>query len=960
MARSSAARKRIQYTRNAGSQGNANPNVQALPRHVQSQNLTAIQGNQWPANLPTDKPYPDMPKVSDTKPLLQQYGASGVAIFSGIITSEEYNPDFAWRDGIKIYEQMLRNDGQIAAVRDMVELPIRRATWTIAPFSDSPRDREIASFVESCLFHDMKYQTTEGHTLYQKWDDILRHALMHLWYGFMAFEQNWKIEDGWVKWANWTPLLPRTVWRWWVGEDNELVGIQQWTFKNYSYQFVNIPIEKVLLFVNRQEGNNTEGVAVLRQSYKDWFYKVQYEKIQAIGIERNAVVPPVVRLPENFTAADVQMAQMIASNMRANELMGVTLPPGWDLEFPKNQQRYAANALEAIQYHDTMMSRRALCQFLDLGSKETGSYALADSQVQTFLMAQQTTASYIEDVISSDAIPRLVDYNFANVEGYPKLKASRLQSDIKVISDALKAVLGQNALLTPYPELQSWFADQLGIPAPPEGENDITATNPTKPTNPDQPEQPAQTKQDDAGTKQVQGAPVDDGGNVGNILSEVTALHESVQLLHESFTAIDAVERGEDHRQLMNPYHRPPGPGGGQFDTKGGGGGSGGGASHGGSGRGGRGRASGGGGHEHEDVAHAHMREAIAREQAGIKEAQAGLARSGRDQSSRNYYRAQISHHEYQIREAYRAAGEKPPTHYKTKMTDEEFRHAWNKTFEETAGPSGYARIRDMQAHFKAEHNMSPKEFSDRMNNMREEEDRSPTATRRLSFDETEGHGRGEAINGAAPHFWRGQQYNVVTSLHEGEMTHQGEGHARASGQHGQHEEGTARASRSSRSQEDRLSRLEARMTKAESAHSAEKAAHAETKKQLKSTQKELERVRRENEQLRARVEGTKTSRSSSKSRGTKTEHDWRGTLKPIARIEGHYIDPHAPPDAHFLHRLYGTRQLHQALREYSHSSLRETAHKMGLKSGRTKEETVKQIADAQVAQDGTIGGEQS
>ena len=280
--------------------------------------------------------YPAMPTVSDTKPLLKSFGATGTAIFSGIITSEEYNPDFYWRDGVKIYEQMLRNDAQVNATREMLELPIRRATWSIQPASDDARDQEIAAFVRACLFDEMCYTTTTGRTLHQKWDDILRHILLHLSFGFMAFEVNWRVDDGFVKWARWTPLLPRTVWRWWVGADNELAGIQQWTFKDYSYCFVDIPADKLLLFTRRQEGNNFEGVSVYRSAYKHWWMKQNFERIDAVGIERNAVVPPVIHLPLGFSDSDVTQAQQIGQNLRVNEMMSVTLPPGWDLEYPKD------------------------------------------------------------------------------------------------------------------------------------------------------------------------------------------------------------------------------------------------------------------------------------------------------------------------------------------------------------------------------------------------------------------------------------------------------------------------------------------------------------------------------------------------------------------------------------------------------------------------------------------------
>ncbi len=474
--RSARRRKYIQR----GSQGNGNPNPQ---RSANADNISRSvqQGQaQWPAQMPTGKPYPDMPDISAAQAPLDTIGATGTAIFSGIITNEEYNPDFYWRDAQKIYDQMLRNDGQINAIRQMIELPIRQATWSIEPGSDDPADVEIASFVETCLFHDMTYTTSEGHKITQKWDDILRHALMSLWYGFMPFEIDYRVEDGWTKWARWTPLLPRTVWRWWVGEDNELVGIQQWTFKDYGYQFVNIPVEKLLLFVYRQEGGNFEGLPLLRTAYKHWFYKTQFEKIDAISMERDAVVPPVIYLPNNFTAADLTQAQAIVQNMRVNESMGVTLPPGWDLMYPKNFAKWASQVMPSIQYHDTMIARNVLAQVINLGSQETGSFALGETLLSIFLRSLQTNAKYIEQVISLDAIPKLVDYNFENVSVYPKLKCSRIQADVTILSDALQKLVNMpTPLLTPDAETEDFLRSELGLPQAPSGE--IEGRNPTKP-----------------------------------------------------------------------------------------------------------------------------------------------------------------------------------------------------------------------------------------------------------------------------------------------------------------------------------------------------------------------------------------------------------------------------------------------------------------------------------------------
>ena len=517
--------------------------------------------------------YPPMQQVPDTKPLLEALGAPGTAIMSGIITSEEYNPDWFWRDGVHIVEQMLRNDGQVSAVREMVELPIRSADWSIKPGSDDARDQEIAAFIDSCLFHEMCYVTTSGQQLTQTWDEILQHILMFIPYGFMVFEVNWRQEDDWIKWSHWTPLLPRTIYRWWVGPDTELAGIQQWTWKNYGYHFVDIASSKLLRFARRQEGNNYEGVSALRAPYKHWFYKQNFEKIDAIGIERAAVVPPHIHLQQGFTDGDAAIAKTIVENVRVNELMGVVTTPNMDFEFPKNQQRYAAQVLPSIQYHDVMIARAFLCQFLNLGSTETGTYALAQSQVETFLESLQGYCNYICDVVNVE-IKRLVDYNFPDVENYPTLACSKLSAqNIVELADALQKLSGgNNPLLTPDPVVQDWVFDQLGIPHA--DRNAVDTTNPGSPATPERPENPersgdhsdeesANVNPGPARGPQRRGAaasgagaaaaPGDAGGDAAAAETRaIRSITEETRLLTETLRAafgMDAVERGMQHQQ---------------------------------------------------------------------------------------------------------------------------------------------------------------------------------------------------------------------------------------------------------------------------------------------------------------------------------------------------------------------------------------------------------------------------
>ena len=574
---------RIITLNQASSRGVASYAATAAALQAQTARQTAqVSPSQPGVMISSQQQYPAMPKIARRSPLLDALGAPGTAIFQGIITNDDYNPDFYWRDAVEIYDQMIRNDGQIMAIVQQLELPVRRATWTVEPFADTPHDKEVASFIESCLFHDLVRITADGRRIYQKWDDILRHALMMLRYGFAAFEKVWRKEDGWVKLAHLMPMLPMSVYRWWVGRDNELVGIQQYTFKDYTYRFVDIPADKVLLFTHRMEGQNYEGFSLLRAAYKHWYYKDQFYKIDAIGLERNAIAVPFIELPASFNESDVSQAQAILANLRANESMGVTLPFGWKIGYIPGSEHYAGSALKSIEHHDILIARAVLAQFINLGSGETGTYNLAVDQRQDLLESLQAEAEYIEDTFNADLIPQLCDFNFSGLEGYPRIKASKLaQADITDLIDSISKLKAKDAnFITPDNELEDWIRDQLG--APKATRSIIAGENPTAPSTPQRPDaQPGQqSDHSDAESKPVAGkaAPEsqtdgqdgggdDDGGEAGVSGAAATtseSLASDTKLLAESLSIIaglDATERGLyaaerlESLTLFNPNH---------------------------------------------------------------------------------------------------------------------------------------------------------------------------------------------------------------------------------------------------------------------------------------------------------------------------------------------------------------------------------------------------------------------
>lgn len=440
------------------------------------------QTGSWPTNTGGRALYPEMrpvPKPESQKPPpLDVYGAPGTTIFSGIVdplSVGEYNSDFGWLRGIEIFDTMLRSEGQIRAIYAAMMQPFLRAKWTIKPGSEDKAHKEQAAFIESCLFHEMQWESRAGQRKYQTWPDILRHAISMLAYGFSVFKVNWRQDDGWIKWAQWTPITARSVWRWWVDEGMDLAGIQQWTFAEGKKQLVDIGAEELLHLVYDPDGKNPEGKSAFRNAYQHWYYKINYYKIQAIAIERAAVSPPVVTLPPNPTADQITIAQDIAKNVRVNEDMGITLEDGMRIEILKGGQRQATPVDPAIQHHDMLIARSVLAQWINLGSNETGSYALAETQMLNFLSGLQHVAEYFSAQVDCE-IRRLVDWNFGTQEVYPCLQCSKFVSqDITTITSALKDLV-QVGVIEPSQELQDYITDELGLPTTPRSE--VETTNP--------------------------------------------------------------------------------------------------------------------------------------------------------------------------------------------------------------------------------------------------------------------------------------------------------------------------------------------------------------------------------------------------------------------------------------------------------------------------------------------------
>ena len=397
-------------------------------------------------------------KAAEPKPKRGlEIGDSGTHILDGFI-SEEYNTELIGIKAFTKYDEMRKSDATVRAAEQAVSLPIRGAEWYVKPASEDQKDKDIAAFVERCLFEFPE----------QPFEDFLRQALLSLPYGVMAFEKVFgtRVVDGQTRivWQKLAPRLPRSIQKWAIA--GGALGITQ---QKSDGKVVEIPIEKLIVFVHEMEGDNWNGTSIFRAAYKHWFMKNVFYKIDAIAFERQGLGVPEGALPEGYTERDRAKMETILKNMRANSQAYVLRPQDYTINFMDMKANTTRDPQNSIAHHDRQIMKAVLAQFLELGSAGAtnsggGSHALSKDHSDLFLQSIESEARSIAGAVNKYGIKQLVDLNFDNVEKYPCLDFEGISDeDVKGLADTYQ-VLKNAGAVTAQDADEATFREKLGLP----------------------------------------------------------------------------------------------------------------------------------------------------------------------------------------------------------------------------------------------------------------------------------------------------------------------------------------------------------------------------------------------------------------------------------------------------------------------------------------------------------------
>lgn len=379
----------------------------------------------------------------------------------------EYNQDLFGIKGLRVYDRMRKSDGTVRGTLRLAKTPVLAGQYSMKPASSSTKDQTIANFVWKNL--------TEWTT--SSWPQTLTEALLMLDFGYYMFEEVFTPGEqvtadpdarGKICWKKWAPRHPMDVREWFFdleggplsvdmwAASSRLPGLEQGTFQGFG-QFVNIPINKLVVFSFDKEAGNIEGISLLRSAYKHWYYKDNLYKIDAIQKERHGIGVPVIQLPQGYDANDMALADALGRNLRTNDRAHVVLPPNWTLAFAE-LRGHPVDCIASIEHHDSQIEKQILGQFMSSSTK-------TDEQDQTlFLKATRFTADIVVDTINSYAIPQLVDMNWAGVR-YPKLQVKRIgeQEDWRTTSFTIRNYVGAGVIVPDQP-LEDHLREELGLP----------------------------------------------------------------------------------------------------------------------------------------------------------------------------------------------------------------------------------------------------------------------------------------------------------------------------------------------------------------------------------------------------------------------------------------------------------------------------------------------------------------
>lgn len=409
-----------------------------------------------------------------------EIGRTGLNQTSGYI-HEEFLTSLQGKKAIKVYKEMRDNDAIIGAVLFALENLVKQARWSVEPFDDSASAEDDAEFLDQCM-HDMD----------RPWASLISDIMSMTVFGWSLFEPVYKIRngdnrvakrsslysDGKIGWGKFGIRSQDSLDHWEIDEYGDVVAMVQRPAPDYKER--RIPRERFVMFRTTSWKNNPEGRSILRNSYRQYYFKKRMEEIEGIGIERDLNGIPVVYVPPAILKAGasddekrtLQQVEAMVKNIRNDAQAGIVLPALFDensnqlfkLELLTTLGRRAFDLNATIQRMNKTIATSMLADFVLIGQESVGSFALASSKTKMFSVAIGSYMDEIAEQFNRVLIPRLFALNGKSSEELPKLSHGDIETvDLDELAKFVNALSGAGMDLTGE-AVREHLGSQAGLP----------------------------------------------------------------------------------------------------------------------------------------------------------------------------------------------------------------------------------------------------------------------------------------------------------------------------------------------------------------------------------------------------------------------------------------------------------------------------------------------------------------
>lgn len=418
---------------------------------------------------------PPVPPVVQNYDPMGEYGRTGIRQYAGVLY-EEYERNLQGRKGMEVYTEMSESDSVIGAMLFAVGMLLRQAEWSVDPGGDKEVDKEAAEFVKSCM-DDMS----------STWQDTISEIMSFITYGWSWHEivykrrmgqnsdprLNSKYDDGLIGWRKLPIRSQETLWRWEFEGDGELVGMTQMAPPDFVTR--TIPKSKSILFRTKSRKDSPEGRSILRNCYRDWYFKRRMQEIEGIGVERDLAGLPMLTPPEGVNIWDtndpmmvqqLSYATQLVQNVRRDALEGIVIPFGWTFQLLNGGSRRQFEIGSIIERYDSRIAMTILADFVLLGHQDSGSWALSSDKTKMFSMAIGSYLSIICEAFNTQAIPKLIELNkehFKGITDFPKMVHGDVEKeDVEKFANMISGLVG-SGVLAPSESLSKEVCRRVGL-----------------------------------------------------------------------------------------------------------------------------------------------------------------------------------------------------------------------------------------------------------------------------------------------------------------------------------------------------------------------------------------------------------------------------------------------------------------------------------------------------------------